>query len=305
MSFVEPSLTFRSRASGGQFVKPPLRRPLGGVFGGAGTTVLLVHGYNTTQGDASDGYRAFLDRQLEIGPLKDKVIAVYWPGDNWEGGLYYMQAIPKARATGLALAEEIRRAAAATGHLHLKILAHSLGCRVVFETLCELSRNELPTLVIEAVVLMAAAVATAALSARDSLGEVFPVFSQVPFMSLYSSEDKVLTFAFPLGQSLAGEGFLPTALGHDRWGGLLAGGALRFTQRRVPQAKHGDYWSGSSETLPVPSNEWIRQFLDLGVPAPRSIEGRVVDERTTIDERTPHARALDGRSTATRVTALG
>jgi len=303
VSFFEPSLSFRSGPSGGSVVSPPVRSPLSGVLAGTGAIVLLVHGYNNDQADASAAYRAFLDRQRDIGPIRDKMVAVYWPGDNWEGGLHYTRAIPKAKATARALADEVRRAVAANGYLRVKVLAHSLGCRVTLEMLRELSHNRPPTLVVERFVLMAAAVATSAVSSGRPLRQALDAMSLVPFMSLYSPEDPVLAFAFPAGQALAGEGFFPRALGHDHWSGPSAVSPPRLTQRRATQARHGHYWGGSRETLPVPVNEWIRQFLDIGVPPPRSVPARLTEVRVMEDPRTVAARVVGARTTPARAVA--
>src|SRR4029078_518238 len=106
---------------------------------------------------------------------------------------------------------------------------------------------------IDSIVVMAAAVATFSLqppsgSRTRPLRAAFDRFILPPMLlSLYSPDDPVLRYAFPLGQSLAGEGLFPTALGHAIWSGAGALTHPPLTQTKNRGARHGDYWFGSDK----------------------------------------------------------
>src|SRR5262249_44274015 len=75
---------------------------------------------------------------------------------------------------------------------------------------------------------------------------------------LYSRSDLVLHWAFPLGETLAGEGFFPSAVGRrgdpsSRW----------TDEEELLGDDHGDYW-GDPRTA-------VRVARFLGVPVPAGL----------------------------------
>jgi pimeloyl-ACP methyl ester carboxylesterase len=302
-AFFGPSVSFRSSPKGGDFQNPPPDALK--TLASATSAVLLVHGYNNDQQDASDSYSGWVQRQSELGGMNEHLVAIYWPGDNWESGAFYMQAIPRALKTGAALAALLQAAANVLGTMRVRIIAHSLGARVTMELIDHLTAKNI---VIDGIAVMAAAVATA----RLAPGTAHPfrvALDGLPgtLLSLFSPDDNVLAFAFPLGESLAGGGFLPTALGHVQWTGSGAIQPPRLVQMRVSNAGHGDYWSGNdakpkSVAAARQAASDVRAFLQLH-PLSRGVPAAAVPERQIAPRETLAPRAVDARATPARTTA--
>jgi hypothetical protein len=218
--------------------------------------LLLIHGYNNDPAQAADAYAGFgaIQKELFPGVVNDDFapgwhrIEVLWQGfASW--GLvsfaFYPMAIPNARATGAFLADALVDAAAGQPR-RVQVVAHSLGCRVTLElvrALRALRATRHHDVQVERVVFFAAAVPTYGLEDEMPLGLRDALLQEgVETSSMYSLDDVVLSGAFPPGQTLGGEGFFPTALGHDTWaGGLRA----RMEQHDNAPAGHGDYWGAS------------------------------------------------------------
>jgi len=298
MAFFEPSVSFRKQPKGGD-VDAALLQPSSALTSGT-SVLLLIHGYNVDQFEASDSYVGWTTRQSEIGRLNANAVGVYWPGDRGSSNalmnaIFYMQALPKAEATAPFLAAALRRAANLLGALRVRIIAHSLGARVTLELLNELNKQPQPNLVVEKFVVMAAAVSTRRLGPSKPFRAVLELPTMTGFMSLFSEVDPVLRFAFGPGEAL-GEGELfVTALGHDRWTGGSAIGAPRLLQNRIKGAHHGDYWAGhdpASIERAKQAASFERQFLDLGPMV------RLTESVTTPARATEPPRNLDARATA-------
>jgi pimeloyl-ACP methyl ester carboxylesterase len=293
--FFFPHISFREQASGGGIRRIPEITPeaLNG-----GRIILLIHGYNNDQHDTTAAYRGMFALQAQQGGLPGKIVGVYWPGDNWENFAFYMQSIGHAVDTAGLLAAVIRDAAKKFGILNLSIVSHSMGGRLAFELLRQL-QNGHDGIVIERLALMAAAVATFALqppspSRARPLRAAFDTYRPTPaLLSLFSPDDPVLSRAFPLGQSLAGEGFFPTALGHANWSG--SGALLRppLTQTLNPGARHGGYWFDGAEARFAQTK--VHEFLDVAGAPPRAPAASVVMPRMTEPPR-----GTASRSTTTR-----
>lgn len=240
--------------------------------------VLLIHGYNNDKDEASRSYSRFLELLKKQRNVNANLFAVYWPGANWEGALYYMQAITQAQKVAPKLAKDLYSAAKAMGYLKIDIVAHSLGCRLTLETIRELlvireQRGNLGGLVIGRVVFMAGAVPVKYLEDLQHLRSSLESFNQS--LSLYSLNDDVLHWAFPAGQTAAGQGFFPVALGRKKW----ERGSFVYpplTQKENRNAGHSDYWgSGDSN---IGQKEFAAKeaadFLALGPSLPRTITPR-------------------------------
>ncbi|WP_192825301.1 alpha/beta hydrolase [Rufibacter sp. LB8] len=100
--------------------------------------VLFIHGYNNDQRDASAAYTRFMGLLGSPAGPNARVVGVYWPGHNWEGALFYMQAIGKAKEVAPKLAQDLYTQARNRGYLKVDIVAHSLGCRLTLETVREI-----------------------------------------------------------------------------------------------------------------------------------------------------------------------
>ncbi|RZK27062.1 MAG: alpha/beta hydrolase [Flavobacterium sp.] len=252
--------------------------------------VLLIHGYNNNQKEASAAYKRFLEIQnKKFGLVTANVVGVYWPGDNWEGAAFYMQAIGKAKKVAPNLARDLFEIAEARGYLKIDIITHSLGSRLTLETIKELqslikASGKPSGLTIGRVAFMAGAVPTYYLEQPKKLERALTAFEGI--LNLYSENDRVLKYAFPLGQTLAGERLLPVALGRKAW---LNGSLIAKPISQVPNtgADHSDYWGGSSDKVACLENAGraVREFLPLGIQPGRVTPLRIASVGRNIPSR--------------------
>ena len=297
---LEPTarLSFRQRPQGGE-VKPEPSEPEYRQLTGRRHLLLLIHGYNNDLKASEEAYRGFEALQRELANLDDdtpvasgRLVQIYWPGDaDWGivSPLFYPWSIQRARRTAAALADTLARAARESGHKQVDIVAHSMGCRLTLELLKALRSKS--DITVGRVVLMAGAVPTFMLEPRPDRHELRDAFDKVlsdAGLSLYSSSDVVLAFAFPLGQSAAtGEGFLPTALGHEFWADAVA--PVNLTQKENPDADHSDYWGWKQKPRSMAcareANARVKEFLRFEQPGERECVKRATVERETRDER--------------------
>jgi pimeloyl-ACP methyl ester carboxylesterase len=298
---LEPTarLSFRQRAQGGEvkpepseqeYLKLACRRHL----------LLLIHGYNNDLNASEDAYRGFEALQRELAKLDDdtpvasgRLVQIYWPGDaDWGvvSPLFYPWSIQRACRTAAALADILARAARESGHKQVDIVAHSMGCRLALELLRQL-RNQ-SDITVGRVVLMAGAVPTFMLEPRPDKQKLRDAIDTVltdAGLSLYSSTDKVLAYAFPLGQTAApgSEGFFPTALGHEFWADAVA--PVKLTQQENPDADHSDYWGWNQKPPSLAcaraANARVKEFLRFEQPGERACAERGMAERETRDGR--------------------
>lgn len=235
------ALSVRAAAAGGPVapeVQPrdfvPLRSRL----------TLLVHGYNNTQGAADQAYGAFLQLSgLESLPGAGQVCRFFWPGDARLGPLSFLSyptELAPALESGARLHDFLQRLPVPGGWpLEVVLVCHSLGNRVGLEILraC-LEAGNPGGLRFPLACFMAAAVPVFRLEPGGSLER--PARLASPSLVLCSRSDLVLTWAFPLGQTAAGDGFFPRAMGR---GGEP--GAALWGQAPVPMLGfgHSDYWT--------------------------------------------------------------
>ena len=262
----------------------------------------MMHGYNNTQQAASDSYYHFLANLGVNGSVSRSLVGIYWPGANWEGGLYYMQALGQAKATALVLAKSLYQIAQAKGYLTIDIVTHSLGARLALETVkamlaLQQTEGSPSPLVIGRITMMAGAVPVAYLAQSNELQMSLPPFRST--QSLYSLQDMVLHWAFPAGETAAGEGFFPVALGRKKW----AGGSVlvpNMNQQENVGANHGDYWGADSKNTVAETfaANQVYNFLDIGPGGIRQVSARVLPivainrTRTTISGRTLPVRTM-------------
>lgn len=298
MAALPPYISFRAVGENSlSFIDPPDINPAGALT--ASTSILLlIHGYNNTIDGASSSYGGWRGIQQGLGGLGSlHVVHVFWPGSNWESFAVYMQAIFKAREAAKRLARELRAAAARLGLLRVRIVTHSLGSRLTVHLIEELQSNPDPRVQLEAFVLMAAAVPTRLLAPGTDVRKALDRGS-MPFRSYYSEADTVLRRAFRLGESLAGQGFFPVALGAAEWRGTSAIATPRLTQERNTDGKHGDYWWGEQDPQrrerAIRVGTSVRGFLGIGAPA------RSTPVREQLARATEGARDVQGRVPARR-----
>jgi len=212
-----------------------------GVLGAEPQLTILVHGYNNSAAKALKSYHeqyAVLRTQFGLSQELEGLIWFLWPGDRFYNRpmsmFAYFTEISVATEAGDLLADYLRDNVQTFGELpaDVRFVGHSLGCRVVLETLRSLRTRPHPTFVVSDVILMAAAVPVEYCEPRQRLGS--PVGERE--VVLYSPNDRALGLAFRTGQTAAGEGFMPEAVGRrgkpeNRW--------YKEWDTRL---KHGDYW---------------------------------------------------------------
>ncbi len=301
------SLSLREQdVGGGVRTEPVLSDP--SLFISASHLVLLIHGYNNDRQAAAEAYEGFHARQREIDPeqryaLGRVFVDVYWPGDaDWGAAsfLFYMGSVQQAVKSAERLAAFL--SAQLTAGVLIDIIAHSMGCRLSLELLRALDNMD-TGMRINRITFLAGAVPTFMLEQQTPtapLRKAYAATLQGSARSLYSSADKVLSMAFPLGQSLAPgeEGALPTALGHAYWG--EENSLTNLYQSENPDADHSDYWGWNAKAKPLRcaqhAAQLIREHLQFPAAGARRLPARVMLKAETLEGReTIGGRGIQGR----------
>jgi hypothetical protein len=260
--------------------------------------LVLVHGFNNSDSGAAEAYLAFRKSETEIfGPADPAVFDArfgdaFWPGDaDWSffDRLDFL-VYPGAVHTSVKAAPELAALLWRMPNLErVDFIAHSLGCRVVLETLLLLRQRTLP--MIGRVVLMAAAVPAEMLEYR---GRFYNLLMELwaegmPVLVLHSKKDKVLHFAFPPGQSLAGgREASDRALGRVGPTPLMPGKEQTLTGIPIDGADHSDYWGNGDKGPSSQATRAAGTFLRLG-----DLGREVGARRETIERASlPDAREL-------------
>ena len=242
------SLSARVRPKGGP-VRLRLQETATPPIQGRGRIVVMVHGYNTDEAGATKNYQELPDglrsAYSDGGPLVPETMGgLFWPGDaNWWifSALSYPQEMGQAKDTAARLAEFLRTLQGPSGgSMRVDFFGHSLGCRVVLETL-RAARPYFADLRVYFgnICLAAAAVPLPMLEPGRRLNSIMAVSQRL--VVLHSHGDRTLHWAFPPGETAAGEGFFPHALGRD--------GAPPWVQaenHRLDDLDHGDYWTAAN-----------------------------------------------------------
>ncbi len=264
-------LTVRDSPEGGS-VADMVRELTPAFPQGRRRVVLLIHGYNSTEDAARQSYEKFTDDVGALGPSARALLAdmgkVYWPGDAALGPLSclsYPFEIGPAKGSAEKLAAYVRGLVGPAGTpVELYFVCHSLGNRVLLELLDRLAGDPAPLGHVAAVVLMAAAVPI------DMVGDDGALLAgaRVPSKTvvLYSRDDNVLHWAFPLGETAAAEGFFPTAIGRF---GQPPG--LWSEREELAGDDHSDYWGDPRAA--------VRVARLLGAAVPREIGAAAVAAR--------------------------
>jgi len=251
--------------------------------------VLLIHGYNVTEAAARLGYARFtVDLETlgaSAGVLLPDLGGFYWPGDADLGPLSFLSypcEIEPAKDSAERLATYVRTLVGPGGTpTALYFVGHSLGNRVLLELLDRLAAAPAAAGHVAGACLMAAAVPVDMVEAGGPLleGATLPGTT----LTLYSRDDTVLHFAFPLGETLAGEGFFPTAVGRF---GEPAG---VWTERQeLSGDDHGDYWGDARAAM--------RVARLLGAVVPWEVEAAAMAGRVLPEAPEPPARAIGERT---------
>jgi hypothetical protein len=122
-------------------------------------------------------------------------------------------------------------------------VAHSLGCRLTLELLQRFLQSMQQIQVVFGPVSLMAAAVPVGTAQRD--GELGGVIQAVKSQVLYSTADRVLQLAFPIGETAARDGFFPQAVGRHGNPSVWSSPTLRMNYA------HGDYWPGKESASAV------------------------------------------------------
>ena len=189
----------------------------------------------------------------------------FWPGDaDWAGLLdrldfmVYPAAIGNAVDSATALGDYLLSRSDVQS---LNFIGHSMGCRVILETIKYMQgkEGEKP---VDKVCLMAAAVPVEMVSPPNGL-LLDAIRTPKHVRVLYSPDDAVLSLAFRAGQTLRGgqEGRFPVALGYAGDAPLSPG---HVDRELISGATHGDYWGTESNASSTLAAERITEFFGIG-----------------------------------------
>lgn len=241
--------------------------------------IVLIHGYNVSELaslNSMSQLRHVLSERCPI--IAAEILTLTWPGNAlwYRGGpASYFAKVDVARRAGKLLYDysmaEYQRG---EGPRELVIVAHSLGCRLTLEFLSRLNRRP-PRLQKIVVILMAAAVPV---EQSNLIAQATVNADEVTV--LHSKDDRVLRRWFRLGQTVAGEGRWPEAIGsHGNPGIPPWSGA-----RSMLGYDHGDYWLGDATA------DAIAERLQTNFPGLRFRIGlnraHRLPTRSTLDETT-------------------
>jgi predicted alpha/beta hydrolase family esterase len=247
MSRSVPRVTFRTHGDGTFGEEPDYSD---GAWLRRDRIVLMVHGYNVSEDagrDAFDTYAALV--RLHASSLVPNLRGLTWPGD-WDVRLpfwilrtalrpaIYSRRVHTARDLAPHLARYLQNLRAPDGgKCTIVLVGHSLGCRLILETLKYLpaTDDENP---VSHVILMAAAVPVAHVyESGELLQSVKRADTRIV---LHSTDDTVLRRYFRPGQLAARDGGLwPEAVGLR---GHAAAGLWSPLSRQMVGYDHGDYW---------------------------------------------------------------
>ncbi len=243
---------------------------------------LLVHGYRTDEARAEKGYVAFERRLREAGisgATLGSVWHVHWPADHRRtlvAWLSYSARVPVAEAAGRRLKDLLATLSTAQ---EVRLVGHSLGCRLVLETVRYVREDPgYDGARIATVVLLAAAVP-----------QLLCTHAPYPFPApadaseqhvFFSPRDEALGLAFNLGQRFYGEP--GDAVGRR---GQPGG---RWHSSSDTGLRHGAYWGARTVAQQV-SNQ-LAGRAHAGPPATRSLASLP-----------PPARQIDARAVPRRL----
>lgn len=211
-----------------------------------GEILLLVHGFNVAPAEAAETLGEFRSKLAGLhADLLDRTFSVAWEGD-WRIPVVRPAAYPFMLKNALASAETFYEAIRQlydpsrlpSGPDHVVIVAHSLGCRLTVEMLRLMQAGGRPDgLDRLTVILMAAAIPTGHLRPTGRPLDALRAADRV--IVLHSEADGVLSRWFRIGQTLAGEGWFPVAVGTH--GGPCS--AAWDGSVRMAGFDHSDYWA--------------------------------------------------------------
>jgi len=245
-------LDLRSDPQGGAVVPARLTLPTPtlDMLQCCGDVVFLVHGFNVSRQSGTVELGAFGEMLQALGSA-GAAVAVLWPGDSAVGPLSYPFETNKADDSAVELAKFIGDSL--PQHPRIHFVGHSLGCRVVMETVRQLWVRDIP---VSQVCLMAGAIDNDSLATPHDYREAAGHATRV--CVLYSASDTVLQYAYPIGNLVSA--FLHWDATSDAALGFTGPCRSRSAPGDIPQdvlavgipgtakVNHGDYLPGADGT---------------------------------------------------------
>lgn len=228
--------------------------------------IVLIHGYNVNRQNGETGFATFGSLTAKYGvtdvSLFGQVVGFLWPGDvniRFISGLFYPAKIGPAEDSGALLANFLLNLRGPGGvPIQVILVPHSLGNRVALELINDiLAQSNRTWGRMEGICLMAAAVPVGMVNGNAKLAAAARSLRTRTF---FSKADRVLHWAFPAGETVAGEGFFPQAIG--LFGNPVAVWNERFD---LQPYDHGNYFVGKGTD--DRSARYVAQFLGAAVPA--------------------------------------
>ena len=263
-----------------------------GSFNPAPTNLLIfIHGFNDTRAFAEGAYEEFLDHSgLANYPLVGSPCFFHWPGNrNWgifSVAAYVVDPDYATKSAALLYGFLVSPQVCGLKPMQITLLTHSLGGRVALELLKLAAADSANPLRprFNVLCMMAAAVIVSAVQPSGYLAPAVRLPARTAV--LYSNSDDVLKLGFPIGETVAGEAFFPTAVGH-------AGDPSVLWNVRpdmgVYQYGHSSYWPGTQSaafvssyltgtTLPPPPNRStpVQAIASRTLPPPAVISSRTI-----------------------------
>lgn len=233
--------------------------------------LIMVHGFNNTDGEAAYAYFGFRNRQIEsfgatLEELDSRLGDAFWAGDADWGWFDFADFGVYSRAIGhahQAANELVAMLGRMSNLVEVDFIGHSLGCRVVMETVHHLvAAGGGPR--IGRICLMAAAIPMEKLEpGGDFAGTLTKLAAGgTRIFVMHSRQDRVLHYAFALGQSMAGPGERSSRpLGREGPNPLMPGYHGSLDEMQVGGADHGDYWGHSDKPIAREAAKWAGRFL--------------------------------------------
>ncbi len=261
---------------------------------GRRSVVLLIHGYANSQATASGSFDQCVSNLEDTAKesnsnLISPIFKFYWPGDTKLpviSELSYPWEIGPAVESAAKLSTFLQGLAGPGGTpVEVHFVSHSLGGRVVLETLKHfVAAGANSPVLFRSMSLMAGAVPVHMAGDLHQLlpAALIPGKRQV----LFSSSDLVLAIAFRLGETTAGEGFFPEAVGsYGHPNGM-------WQQQNLKGYEHWKYWPSALAA------QYLGGFLDVPVSTPPP--PNMIVQRAGPEERSLPAATLLNRSLPVR-----
>jgi pimeloyl-ACP methyl ester carboxylesterase len=237
----------------------------------ASRLIILIHGYNVNRPNGQSSFNAFSkllqNRGLVELSVLGQVIGFLWPGDEdiaVISGLFYPAKMGAAKGSAALLAQFLVSLRGPNGApIQVILVAHSLGNRVSLEMINGVLAQPNRTWGrMEGYCLMAAAVTVGMVNSGGALSSAA---KSLRTRTMFSEADNVLHWAFPPGETAAGDGFFPQAVG--RFGNPVAVWSDRFD---LQPYDHGNYFPGlpTSNGIDDRSAQLVAQFVGAAVPTP-------------------------------------